>query len=161
MCRRDGRGEPLASLSWSLVISYEHAVRSKAMSLVRKGSTFADALRASWEDPLVKERFLNTPLALESLKRPSSAVGNDRQEQRAPAKGKGKGKNKSQGKNKDKFRVDCKAMAPDGRKICFKYNQKGATCAKKCPFTHVCGKCFENHPMYECGNAGNHAALGQ
>jgi hypothetical protein len=161
LCGRDGRGEPLASPSWSLVISYEHAVRSKAMSLVRKGSTFADALRASWEDPLIKERFLNTPLALESLKRPFSSMGSDRQEQRAPAKGKGKGKNQGQGKGKNKAGMtDCKAVTPDGRKICYRYNSKVRCDNKKCPFTHVCGKCFEKHPMYECGKAGNHAALG-
>jgi hypothetical protein len=162
MCGRDGRGEPLASPSWSLVISYEHAVRSKAMSLVRKGSTFADALRAAWEDPLVKERFLNTPLALESVKRPFSSIGNDRQEQRAPAKGKSKGKNKGQGKGKNKANTtDCKSETPSGKKICFKYNNKGNTCSSKtCRFAHVCGRCFENHPMYECGRAGNHLALG-
>jgi hypothetical protein len=119
LCGRDGRGEPLASPSWSLVISYEHAVRSKAMSLVRKGGIgFADALRASWVDPLVKERYLNTPLAMESLKRPFSSIGGDRQEQRAPAKGKSKGKNQGQGKGKNKAgATGCKNEAPDGSKI--------------------------------------------
>ena len=100
---------------------------------------------------------------MESLKRPFSSMGGDRQEQRAPAKGKSKGKNQGQGKGKNKASaMGCKNEAPDGSKICFRFNSKGGPpCGKGCKFAHVCGKCFEKHPMYECGKAGNHAALGQ
>ena len=44
-------------------------------------------------------------------------------------------------------------MTPDGKPICFAFNDKSNPCTKtKCSFLHVCGRCFKDHPMYQCPN---------
>ena len=79
------------------------------------------------------------------------------------AKGQGKGKwqkqkGKVKGKGKQSFDVPagCAANTPDNRRICFSYNrpggcqsgvEPGTTCSKG---FHVCGKCFANHPCFDC-----------
>ena len=62
LCAKDAAGNSLAHPPWSLVISYEHAIRNKAISLVKKGALLKDALKQAWEDPVTKERYFTTPL---------------------------------------------------------------------------------------------------
>jgi len=38
---------------------------------------------------------------------------------------------------------------PDGQQICFNY-QKYKGCLGGCNRTHVCQKCFGNHPVFSC-----------
>jgi hypothetical protein len=164
MTGADSRGDAVAPPSWGLVISYEHAIRSKAVTLIRKGATFHDALKAAWEDPVTKERHFNTPLGMESLKSPHAAItmpskGGDKQEQRkGQSKGK-KGQSKGQGKKSEKGSSSgCKAETPGGKRICYKYNDARRQCKKKnCAFAHVCGRCFGSHSMLDCTDS-NHAA---
>ena len=40
---------------------------------------------------------------------------------------------------------------PDGRAICFKFNNKGQKRSCKCGRVHVCQVCFsDQHPAYDC-----------
>jgi hypothetical protein len=63
---KDSGNRSFAAAPLPLTVSYEHAVRCKAMTLIRKGATFKDALKAAWEVPIVKERHFTTPLCLET-----------------------------------------------------------------------------------------------
>ena len=114
-----------------MIISYEHAVRSKAMTLIRKGATFKDALNVAWEDPIVKERHLTTPLCLETAGRKRPADSHPAEYRQEPAKhprggSKGAGKqkrSKGAGKGKgNKGKGGCARTTPDGRSICFAFN---------------------------------------
>ena len=62
----------VSSPAWALIVSYEHAIRCKALTLVKKGATLKGALRTAWEDPITKERYFTTPLCLDAnRKRPA------------------------------------------------------------------------------------------
>ena len=73
---------------------------------------------------------------------------------RERAKGKGKGRpTKGGGKAKGVTKAGISHRTPDGRNICFKYNNKEEKCKVcKCTYLHVCGKCFQQHPAYDCPN---------
>jgi hypothetical protein len=161
MVARDSSGSAVSSSSWSLLVSYEHAVRVKAMQLVRKGTTFSAALKTAWEDPLTKERHFTTPLALDSVKfvagssqRMTAPPGNLDEPASKKLKaltngtkgvdpaGKGGGKGKT-GKGKGKGKNKINAKTPDGKYVCFNYNKAvGCSHGTACKFQHVCGKCF-------------------
>jgi hypothetical protein len=162
---QDSRGATVSAPSWDLLISYEHAIRVRAVLHVRKGITFVAALRMAWEDPLVKERHFSTPLALEAtkwkkslpLEAPPGSWGEpaSKKAKFAEEKGKGKGsrkaKNKGKGKGtKTENKDGCKRKTPDGKSICFPFNTQGCTAAS-CQYMHVCGRCFkQGTPMSTC-----------
>jgi hypothetical protein len=159
---KDSAGNLMAYPPWSLVISYEHAVRSKAISLVKKGAIFKDALREAWEDPLTKERNFTTPLCLESGRKRSADFSSSSSPYQPPTKiahkGKSKGSGKSSGKGKGKGKTPgCAARTPepDSKLICYKFNKEAQRCssAAKCRFAHVCGVCYKKDtPMYQCNH---------
>ena len=40
---------------------------------------------------------------------------------------------------------------PDGRPLCFKYNNNNNKCnSKNCNFVHQCQRCLGNHPKSAC-----------
>ncbi len=169
---KDAAGNSLAYPSWSLVISYEHAIRNKAISLVKKGALFKDALRTAWEDPVTKERFFTTPLCLESSrKRPAETHSEGHRYEPAPrytpGKNSGKGTGKNSGKSTGKNRATkkerknqgkgsgkasgCASKTNDGQNICYRFNGEQGCDTTKCPFVHVCGVCFaKGVPMHSC-----------
>ena len=159
---KDSSGSSLAGPSWPLVLAYDQAVRSKAIQLVRKGAAFKDALKTAWEDAVVKERNFTTPLCLESVqKRPWPGAGSSDWTAPPPPKfpkGKGKGKGKDKGKGPKGSSLHAAAggvnKTPDGRNVCFRFNQEGGGCKTKCRFAHVCGVCFKKDvPMFRCNHA--------
>ena len=161
MYARDEDGNIASAPPWRLVLSYDHAVRAKAMKLIlEEGRTFADALPLAWCDTVTKERCFTTPLGQhsKSMKRnvPQEWAddGPEFKKSREGPKGKGKGK-VNKGKKKVKGQVrDCSVKTPDGKNICFAYNNQDEKCSRdKCNFTRVCGKCFGDHPMYHCKKA--------
>ena len=79
------------------MLSYELEIRRNMMKLVTKGNPMGTALRDSWRDPVVKERYFTTPLALQGASRKRSAENMEARPKGATNrnKGKGKGKNKS------------------------------------------------------------------
>ena len=69
-------------------------------------------------------------------------------------KGKGKDNNKGKGKGKNDPRYkDYKFTTPEGKQICFRYNQK-KDCDGRCGMAHCCQRCFGKHPALECPGAG-------
>ena len=69
-------------------------------------------------------------------------------------KGQGKGRRPPAG---------CAEKTPDGRSICFGYNDWGVRCNdRNCWFVHCCGICFQSHPMFNCrGNGGQAPAASE
>ena len=99
---------------WTLVLSYEHAIR--------KHCYFKLALEKSWKDATVKERHFTTPLALYA-KRGYTATSTATPDATTGKGNKGKGKGKFKGKKGH-------ARIPANKPICFRYNSKGG-CKKK------------------------------
>ena len=174
---QDEQGRTIATPNWRLVLQYELNIRKKAYKDMNElGTQFSDALKDAWNDVLVRNRYFITPLAISSStgskavemnsgnqlsanKRPAEAdFFVDRGGNRKGGKGKGKGK----GKNGKKLRTGgkglevpkgCARSTPDGRFICYGYNDFAVRCRNpNCPFIqgHVCGVCFQKHPMYAC-----------
>ena len=155
---RNAYGETMAAPPWTLLMSYELEMRRKMAELMSEGTPMSTALKLAAKDPVVKERYFTTPLALASVtgaKRKadeafgtqdgwgSKGRGNNR------GKGKGRGGKGKDGKGKDAKSRGCANKTPDGKPICYKYNNQNERCVKaKCTFLHVCGRCFKDHPMY-------------
>ena len=168
----DGRGGVVSGPSWQLVLSYEHQMRVHAMEKCRKGCTFKEALEACMRDPLIKERHFTTPMAQEAMqgmrrerlpssghqdppqrlsKRARKAVQGQPQRQQQPSEGKGTGKNKGKGKGKDNDKNGCARSTPDGRPVCYRFNEASGCKLQNCRFAHLCGRCFaSDHSIMNC-----------
>ena len=99
--------------------------------LMAEGVPINEALVQAYKDPVVKERHLVTPLAIDaSLQRPATALVGEvrlsrdqRKKLRAqnfqqnPPKGKGQGKSKKKGKTLQ----ECAGEWLDGKKICYRW----------------------------------------
>ena len=171
---KSSEGFTISSPSWQQILIYEYQIRKKAFERVSSlGETFSEALRRSWADPIIKERYLTTPMALSSVSTKRQAFNNSQQSgsnRSSPyAKGNkkgGKGK-KGGGKGKGKGRKGGKggkhSVTPEGKAICFAFNNPQERCSKTCPngFTHVCAWCFGSHPAYSCGGNGSAPAHGE
>ena len=163
---KSSEGHTVSSPCWNQILIYEFQIRKSAYDRVHcKGESLTDALKTCWSDPIIKERYLTTPMALSSLsiRKPASAPqqGGGTARTGPYVKGKGKGKGKGRGKGKGKGRKGGKggksSVTPDGRPICFAYNNPNERCGKSCPnsFVHVCAWCFGLHPAFSCpGNGG-------
>ena len=165
---KTAEGFNITGPSWNQLLIYEFQVRRRAWQLVQNtGLDFKDALRQAWQDPVVKERFLTTPVALSassSSKRHWEPNHEGNTSTRKAPKGASKGrtavggKGKGKGKRSASERLNMASRTPDGDPICFGYNDFNTRCRNKgCRFKHVCGGCFEKHPIYAC-RAGNRAA---
>ena len=172
LCAKDSAGNSTAYPPWALVISYEHAIRNKAISLVKKGALLKDALKQAWEDPVTKERYFTTPLCLEAnRKRPAETYAEGHRHESAPRhnqKGGGKGSGKGSGKSRQGKTVrrsgkggkgsgkgrGCASKTSDGLSICYRFNSDQGCESAKCSFAHVCGVCFaKGVPMQACLHA--------
>jgi len=156
---KDEFGNTVGGPPWSLILSYEHEIRREAMRQVEKGTPLPLALRMAWRDPVTKDRFFTVPLSLKRSRATSTSSDNAPEKyartEGGKAKGKGKGRNKKgKGKGGEKAGAKewgCQSRTPDGKPICYKFNNEAEQCAKpKCTFLHVCGRCFRNHPMFRC-----------
>lgn len=144
---KDEEGKTVSSPPWSLVLSYERAIRKEAAKKVREGTPYPTALREAWRDPTVKERHFVTPLALHS-KRPAPEIPWHPGKYHKGGKDKGKGKTKKGGKS---VLQGCATHTPEGDPVCYRFNTPNEKCKeKKCRFKHVCGICFGKHPLYQC-----------
>ena len=172
---RDEFGNISSSPSWSLILSYDQEIRRKMVKIMTdEGRSLSDSLKMAYMDPVVKERFFTTPLVLACTSRKRSAAALDsppaggssgdggnavhayaRGRRAEGKKGKGKGKGAKGGKggkgSNPSSKGGCARFSPDGKPICYAFNEKSNPCTRaKCPFLHVCGKCFADHPMYNC-----------
>jgi len=120
------------------------------------------ALRKAWQDPVTKDRYFTTPLCLKRARTPSEydePAKWAKKEGEKGEKGKGKGKYKKKGKGNGGAKgrgggpIDCKSKTPDGKLICYKFNNESEECRRvKCQYLHVCGKCYKDHPVFRCPN---------
>ena len=62
-------------------------------------------------------------------------------------KGKSKGKDKGKGKRRGHI------TTPDGKQICFAFNNQHEKCTGSCDRAHVCRTCLGTHPAYMCPKA--------
>jgi len=156
---KDECGNTVGGPPWSLILSYEHEIRREAMRQVEKGTPLPLALRMAWRDPVTKDRFFTTPLSLKRSRATSTSSDNAPEKyartEGGKAKGKGKGRNKKgKGKGGEKAGAKewgCQSRTPDGKPICYKFNDEAEQCSKpKCTFLQVCGRCFRDHPMFRC-----------
>ena len=174
---KDEQGLTVASPNWSLIIQYELAIRKRTYrEMQERGISFAVALRESWLDPLTKERFFTTPLSIASssgskkIEILGKRMGEEQhhnqnnKKQKSGGKGQGKGGSNKVGKggsgkggkssqNSNKLEVPrgCARFTPEGEPICFGYNDRNVRCRNpRCTFKHVCGVCFQRHPLYAC-----------
>ena len=156
---RDAYGAVSSEPPWNLLPLCKLETRRKMVDLMAKGSSIDIALPAAYKDSLIKERYFITPLALGSaLRRPTPPPYNpvnpsNRQlkQERLRMKGGGKGKGKGgKGRKRPLERDRCAPATPDGKRICFGFNNKNEPCTRpKCTFLHVCGRCFKDHPMWQ------------
>ena len=130
---------------WNIVLAYEAEVRSHAYKLVRDGEA-ADlgmALSAACKASDLTSSFFIVPLTIAAAAPASTAVsaggrpvGDHNPFIRSKGKGKGKGKVKKPTSTK--------------KKGCDRAN---------CPFTHVCQRCFEDHPYVKCPQVQREGAV--
>ena len=179
---KDQHDSVVARPIWALVLSYEFQIRKEMAKLILEGADFARALREAWTDPVLKERYFITPLAVSAVSSAPRARSRSPRGKWAPApneKGAGKGgqkgrKNRGAGKGANKGgqkghnkgagkggAKDWHSSTPDGRSICYAYNNVGENCQGKCNRVHVCRRCFGQHPVHQCSKAPGSAPAGQ
>ena len=180
MFAQDEQGHTIASPNWRLVLQYEFNLRKRAYrEMCEDGTPFATALRNAWDDVLTRNRFFITPLAIASssgaksiemtshtstpVHKRSAADLSGQTGQRTTGQQGGRGRGKGgKGKGGKRFKgggkglevpKGCARTTPDGRFICYGYNDFNTRCRNpQCAFFsgHVCGICFQKHPMYAC-----------
>ena len=151
-------GVTLHRPSLKLIINYEYQMRKEAVDEINKGMDFVSALKAVTKNPDVRERHFSTPLAVssatQSVQDPwrSKNRSSDRPQPydvnyvKGKNKGKGKGK-KGKGKTKQ---GGLQGSTPDGRQICFAWNNAQEKCTGGCGRVHCCRICLSpDHPSYE------------
>ena len=130
-----------------------------------------EALESAIKDTTTKERYFLTPAALSA----SAYAGENRRTSRSPrrdnqpyrresdswnenwgggswkkgSKGGSKGKKGSKGKSKEGSKK-YHHTSPDGRAICFAWNNKNQRCRYECGRLHICQVCFGPHPAHAC-----------
>ena len=173
---RAADGSTVATPSWSQLLVYEAAIRRRAFSrMMTDNLTFKEALKESYKDPVTKERYFTTPLALAATnKRPLAFNDNfegDRSWKTRKAKQGGKGNKGEKGgkgskgeKGAGKGGKGTKGAKGGkgkgkGHNYCFAYNNSWERCrTRNCPYEHRCLKCGGRHPLYQCSNAESPAA---
>ena len=152
---RSAEGSTVALPSWNQLLTYEYAIRKKTYHDMLNGCTFKQALKDSYRDPVTKERFFTTPLAMASSNRRPLAFNDGAQQlQGNHAKGKGKGVKQSKGKGKGKGKKGKGQKLQKGKhNYCYAFNNSWERCRNKgCTFDHLCLKCGGKHPVYQCTN---------
>ena len=143
--------------SLKLIVGYEYQMRKEAVDEVNKGVELATALRQATKNPDIRQRHFSTPLAVSSASQSLQEPWKNRRNQERPhpyeanyQKGKGKSKGKSKkGKGKSKAGA-LQGTTPDGRQICFAWNNKGEGCQGQCGRVHCCRICMSpDHPTFE------------
>jgi hypothetical protein len=152
---KDAAGNVVASPLWSTFLSYEIEIRKLAAKLINEGLDIATAFRRAMNEPVTFARFFTTPTVRDSVSQQADFARGSRERSRSPrggqghSSGKGKSKGNKGGKSKSK-KGDLHAKTPDGRSICYKYNNASERCRGQCPYVHVCRRCFGAHPMHMC-----------
>ena len=156
---------------WAQVLAYEFAMRKDACKRMREeGLTLKAALAMAIKDQEIRGLYFVTPFQLEvgsegqgrSREGTGGNSGGSQQPQgrrsnrsRTPKGGKGKPASKGKGAEKGNGKRRLRTTTPDGRPICFAYNNEGENCTGSCGMVHACQICGEEgHPRYEHGRQG-------
>ena len=172
------RGAANTEPPWALILNYEYELRKKAYDwVVSEQFTLQDALKTAIKDPELKNLHFLTPwtLKVDLLKKPPAVELADKRE-RDPTPPKQRDERRKKRRNEGRGRgqggrgrggggggrgggggggggsdggLRVFSKTPDGKTICYKYNNRDETCDGKCQRLHVCQICFENHPRYE------------
>ena len=153
---KDSRGEVVATPSLELVLSYEFQVRKLMVKYMNEGTEMVQALEDAMKDPTIKERYFLTPAALDAAMsgrdqgRKSRSPRRERSREESYPRGsqsfgKGKGGKGRKGKGKSMH-----TKTPDGRDICFAWNNRYQRCRYQCGRVHCCQICFGTHPAHSC-----------
>ena len=147
---------------WELVLGYEQEVRKRAYQLLRRGEepTLEDAMKRAISDPETMNLHFVVPLTTSIAASHSSSSGG-RQGGTTAKPGQG-----GPGPNKGSKGAGCgpkpvkklQVKTPDGRPLCFKYNNNNKCVAKNCNFVHQCQRCLGNHPKSACNTIRNDTA---
>ena len=162
-------GDVVASPDFDLMLSYDYQIRRNMVKLMNEGVPMVLALKESMADTTLKERFFLTPNVYSQVA--TSSVRGDYNRSRSPPgswapwqgapwrddrdtpRGKGKSK-KGGGKGKGKTGKQLHDRTPDGRQICWKWNNPRERCCYQCGRLHVCQICFGPHPVHACDGSG-------
>ena len=140
---------------WELVLGYEQEVRKRAYQQPRRGEepTLEDAMRRAISDPETMNLHFVVPLTTNIAASYSSGSGG-RQGGTTAKPGQGGAQSPSKGsKGAGRGPKPVKKLqvkTPDGRPLCFKYNNNNKCVAKNCNFVHQCQRCLGNHPKSAC-----------
>lgn len=163
---RNKDGDVVASPEFSLVLSYEFQIRRQMVKLCNEGVALHEALKQAMGDTVIKERYFITPNVYNGVanaggayatrasgaKRPPSPENPPSWTRSNWKKGNTKGR-KGGGKWPKKGRGNQKELhdtTPDGRQICWKWNNPHERCRYDCGRLHVCMACFGNRPYHAC-----------
>jgi hypothetical protein len=139
---------------WTIILNYDQEVRRDMISRMQKGTPISPALREAMSCPVVKDRYLVTPLQQRTLgrKRPNDNAWQPPTRKPKGGKEKGAGKGQEKGGKDNKKTPGCKGKNAKGERICFAFNnQKEGCTVANCTYAHCCGVCFKQKtPMFEC-----------
>ena len=162
VCGADGTKHELRP-PWAIVLNYELECRKAAIrAVVEKGTHLAQALEEAIHDPELKELAFTGPVAYLGRQNRQGAKPEKQQADqskrtdpyhtKSKTKGRGKGHGDQKGKGKGKGKL--LSNTPDGRQICFAFNNESGCTTKDCPRVHICRVkgCMGTHPMQQCNH---------
>ena len=138
-----------------LITSYDYQMRKELVEQMNMGKRMVDEIKLVVKNADLRERHFSTPLAVSSA---SQSLGSTKQRGEKdgerwhpypPPKG-GKGKHKGK-KGKGKYKGDyLHSTTPDGRQLCFAWNNAKEGCKGDCNRVHACRICLSpSHPTFE------------
>ena len=140
--------------SLKLIINYDHQMRKEVVEQMNAGRPMAELLKEVTKNADLRERHFSTPLAVssaaQSLEKAKKDKDNERWHPYPPPKG-GKGKHKGKGKGKGKYKGDfLHSTTPDGRQLCFAWNNAKEGCKGDCGRVHACRICLDtSHTTFD------------
>ena len=147
-------GITLHKPSVKLLVNYEYQMRKEVVEQFNMGQDFAEELGRVAKNADVRERHFSTPLAVSSATQSLQQGGGGSKKGEGyffqEYKGKGKGKGKKGKKGKKGVVSQLHSTSPDGRQICYAWNNKKEGCKGGCNRLHACRICLDpTHPTYE------------
>ena len=174
---RNKDGDVIAAPDFELVLAYDFQIRRQMVKLMNEGSSMKLALKDAMSDTTIKERYFLTPNVYSQVQVHTTSTrsynsGGDLARSRSPGrnppwsdrygesfKGKGKGKKGGKGRGK-KGGKQMHDKTPDGRQICWRWNNPRERCRFNCGRLHVCQICFGSHPAHSCDGSGKKDTAG-
>ena len=148
---------------WELILSYEQEVRKRAYQLLRRGDepTLEEAMKKAIGDPETMNLHFVVPLTTTLASGSSSGARAAGAPAKPGAAGPSSGNKGAKGGGRNAKPVKkLQVKTPDGRPLCFKYNNNNKCTAKNCNVVHQCQRCLGNHPKSSCNALKGDTARG-